>query len=374
MFAVLTIALKNLRRKKLRTLMTVCGTAIGLSLFVVLMTTAHGVTYQLHHLIDSYGIEIAVQAGGAPNPISSRIPMADIERLATVEGVDSASGIVIGSKRLAWNHYFVILGIDAFDPVLKRFPLLKGRIFSNRGGKEVMIGSLLAAKRSLAVGDYLHLERQGDFFISGIFNAGSPVFDGAAFMNIAAAQKVLQRGQDVNLLLVRLKTGYRAKALIERLSNRFPHLDINKGFDFISQIRVFRTINGFAEIVAMISLIACCITVTNILLIAISERTKEIGILMTIGWSRWRIVQIILAESMSICIVGSLLGNLLGTFTLWGINNSRMLGIGWVPVFPSFDIFGLSIIIGVIMACISSLYPAVVASRLLPADALRFVT
>jgi len=54
------------------------------------------------------------------------------------------------------------------------------------------------------------------------------------------------------------------------------------------------------------------------------------------------------------------------------MNNSRMLGIGWVPVWPPIEIVGMAIAIGMTMGCLSTVYPGVVASRMLPANALRF--
>jgi putative ABC transport system permease protein len=371
MNAIFNIALKNLRRNKIRTTLTICGTAIGLSLFIALMTISQSVKFQIRHLIDSYGIDIAIQAGGAPNPISSRIAVENIDLLSRIEGVSSASGFVVGSKRLPWNHYFVLLGANATDSVLSRFPIVRGHIFSN-SAKEMIIGSLLAQKRGLQVNDTFNLDRHGDFLITGIFNTGSRVFDGAALMGLPVAQQVLQRGEDVNLIMVRLVEGYPLKTTIRSIQESFPHLEVMRGFDFISQIRVFRTVNTFAEAVALISLIACCITVTDTLLMAIAERTKEIGILMTIGWSQWQVVWTILSESILICMLGSILGSFLGTLFLWIMNNSRMLGIGWVPVWPPFEIIGMAVALGMVMGCLSAVYPGVVALHMLPADALRF--
>lgn len=371
MSAIFHIVVKNLVRNKLRTVMTVCGTGIGLSLFVVLMTIAQGVKLQLNHMIDSYGIDIAIQAGGAPNPISSRVAAADIDAVSRVEGVDAASGFVVGSKRLSWNRYFVIIGADSDDVVLNRFPLVQGRVFG-KDAREVMIGSLLARKRGLHVGDVFHLERFGDFAVTGIFNTGSGVFDGAAFMGLSAAQDVLQRGDHVNLIAVRLAPGYALKTVIQSIQNRLPHLEVTQGFEFVSQIRLFRTISGFAEAVALIALIAGCIMVTDTLLMAISERTKEIGILMTIGWSRWLIIRTLLGESILVCLVGSVLGNLLGTVFLWMTNSREMLGLGWVPHWPPVYIAVSAVALGVVMGCVSTIYPGVVTARMMPATALRF--
>lgn len=351
--------------------MSICGTAVGLSLFVVLMTISQSLKSQIHHMINSFGVDIVIQAGGAPNPISSRILLTDINGLLEIEGVQSASGLVVGSKRLSWNHYFVLLGAEPSDPVMNRFPLLHGRVFSGNR-KEIMIGSLLARKRNVHVNDTIHLDRHGDYLVTGIFSTGSRVFDGAAFMGMAQAQAVLQRGDHVNLIVTRLSETSSVKQVMHLIAARFSHLEVMRGFEFVSQIRMFKTINGFAEAVAAISLIACCITVMDTLLMAISERTREIGILMAIGWSRWHIVWIILFESILICLAGSVLGNILGTLFLWTTNNSQLLGIGWMPVWPSVAIVWTSIILGVTMGCMSAIFPSVVASRMMPVTALRF--
>ena len=371
MHAIFTIATKNLFRNKLRTSMTVCGTAVGLSLFVVLMTIAQNLKSQTHHMIDSFGVDIVIQADGAPNPISSRISLTDVNGLLGIEGVKSVSGLVVGSKRFSWNHYLVLLGADPSDPVMDRFPLLHGRIFSDNH-KEIIIGSLLARKRKVQVNDTIHLDRHGDFLITGIFSTGSRAFDGSAFMGLTQAQALLQRGNNVNLIVTRLVEKSSVKQVMRSITEHFPHLEVRQGLDFVSQIRMFKTINGFAEAVAAISLIACCITVMDTLLMAISERTREFGILMAIGWSRWHIVWIILIESILICLAGSVLGNLLGTLFLWITNNSQLLGIGWVPVWPSMTITGTSIILGIAMGCLSAIFPSVVVSRMLPVTALRF--
>ncbi len=371
MRAIFNIAFKNLLRNRLRSIMTICGTGVGLSLFIVLMTIAHSVKGQLHHMIDGFGVDVVVQAGGTPNPISSRIAVSDIAALSALPGVRSASGLIVGSKRLSWNRYFVLMGADPSAPIMTQFPIVHGTIFS-KDEKQILIGSLLAKRRKLRVGDTIRLDRHGDYRICGIFNTGVRVFDGAAFLGLSQAQKVLQRKDQVNLVVARLDEQTSEKTVMARISEKFPHLEVMPGLDFVGQIRVFDTILGFAKAIGALSLIACCITVMDTLLMAISERTKEIGILMAIGWSRWQIVWIILSESLLICLMGSMAGNLFGTLFLWMTNDTQLLGIGWVPVFPSPTIAISAVGLGIAMGCMSAAYPAVVAWRMLPATALRF--
>lgn len=371
MRAIFNIATKNLFRNKLRSIMTICGTGIGLSLFIVLMTIAHSVKSQIHHMIDGFGVDVVVQAGGAPNPISSRIAVKDIAALSALPGVRSASGFVVGSKRLSWNRYFVLLGADPSAPIMSRFPIIQGTIFTNEAN-QILVGSLLAKRRKLRIGDPFPLDHHGAYRICGIYNTGVRAFDGAAITELSQAQEVLQRGDQVNLMVVRVDGQAPLETVMATITKNLPHLEVMRGLDFVGQIRVFDTILGFAQAIAFLSLIACSITVMDTLLMAISERTKEIGILMAIGWSRWQIAWIVLSESLLICLLGSAAGNLFGALFLWMTSDSQLLGIGWVPVWPSATIALSAVGLGLAMGCMSAAYPAAIAWRMLPATALRF--
>jgi putative ABC transport system permease protein len=111
----------------------------------------------------------------------------------------------------------------------------------------------------------------------------------------------------------------------------------------------------------------------NTFFMAVSERTKEIGILMAMGWSRIMIMRTIISESMMICFLGGLLGNLMALVQLWFFHTINPEGLGWlVSMSVSVEIFWESMGLSLLLGWIGSLYPAFRASKLLPAEALRY--
>jgi putative ABC transport system permease protein len=106
---------------------------------------------------------------------------------------------------------------------------------------------------------------------------------------------------------------------------------------------------------------------------AVSERTREIGILMAIGWGRSMIMKTIILEALILCLAGGFIGNLLGLFQNWAFNVLNPEELAWlVPVSIPWEISLESIGLALLLGIAGSLYPALRASRLLPAEALRY--
>ncbi len=145
-----------------------------------------------------------------------------------------------------------------------------------------------------------------------------------------------------------------------------------RGGDFVGQISLIQTVDTAAWAISIIALISSCIVVMNTLVMAVSERTKEIGVLMAIGWSRSRIMRTIIWESLIICFVGGLLGNLMGLALLWGLQFVHSSGLLlWASVSGIPRTILLTMGISLLLGLVSSLYPAFLSTRLLPAEALR---
>jgi putative ABC transport system permease protein len=104
---------------------------------------------------------------------------------------------------------------------------------------------------------------------------------------------------------------------------------------------------------------------------AVGERTREIGILRAVGWSKARIVRSLVVESLVLCLLSGLLGNLLALLFLRALEGTGSTGFGWVPVVVPLRVFWASLSISGIVGLASALYPAGVCAALSPAQALR---
>jgi putative ABC transport system permease protein len=365
------IVLRNIFRNKLRNFLTLLGVAVGILVFVTSFSVSSGFKSQITDLIKRNSIDITVQAKGAATPLVSRIAVSDFLKLRSEPSVRDVSSLIIGSIKVSWNSYFIIAGISSSETLLSKFVMIEGRP-PQPGRRELILGSLAAGQLNYRSGNKILLFDDEVFTITGIYNFGSRIMDSAAVLDIADAQLLLKTDQYINMAFIQLEIGSDARQVMERIQKRFPNLSVQTSADFHSQLRMFHTIDMFVWVISLISLFTCCIVVMNTFFMAVSERTKEIGILMAVGWSRFRIFRMILGEAMIICLAGGILGNVAGFIFFSVINRINDIGLGWMPTSIPPEIVSQSLAISIGLGIICSCYPAVVASMLLPVDALRY--
>ena len=365
------VAIRNLYRQKIRNLLTLLGVAMGISVFVSSVSVSNGFKTQIQDIVKSYSIDITVQEKGAATPVISKIPVSEYRALQGLTGVKKVSALIMGSIRAPWNPYFLVAGISSIEPLSSKISILEGRFFTP-GNREVILGAVAAKQLGYTVGNKIFLTDNEMFSITGIFSIGSKIVDGAAILDIQDAQHLFKRDNFINMAFLQLDQGSRPEKVVEQINRSFPRLTAIRSEEMVGQIRLFETVELFVGVISAISLLTCCIVVMNTLFMAISERTKEIGILLAVGWSRLMIFRTILYEAMLLCFLGGILGNIIGLASLWFFGRSHVVGLGWIPSSIPPIIVIESIGLAVFLGIVSSFYPAIHASRLLPAVALRY--
>ncbi|MBN1630457.1 MAG: ABC transporter permease [Thermoleophilia bacterium] len=365
------IAIRNIARNKRRSLLTALGAAVGIMILSSLTSVSEGLRSQIQDTIQTYGIDLAVQSKGAASPFGSKITSDDYEALAGTEGIESVSSMVIGAVKTPWNPYFLVMGIAPVDTLAERLNILDGSMLeAEKGG--ILLGQLASKTAEGGVGDRLSLSGQEEYAVKGIYASGSNMLDNAAVLDISDAQRILSREGFVNLALIRLKQGVPVAEAADLIEARLPGLSVVRSGEFAGQISLIRVVDTSAWAISLIALLGSCIVVMNTLVMAVSERTKEIGILMAIGWSRSRIMRTIVWESLIICFVGGLVGCLVGLFLIWGLQFVHPAGLWlWASVSGIPRVVLISVGISLLLGVVSSLYPAFVSTRLQPAEALR---
>jgi putative ABC transport system permease protein len=366
------IAAKNLFRNKIRSLMTVLGVAVGVSIFVSLTSISNGFKSQLQDIVRGYSIDIVVLSKEAATPFGSRISSLEYDTLLKVEGIRSISAVIMGPTKSAWNPYFLLIGISSFESFATKLGIVEGRVFT-AGKKEALIGDAVAKRFGLHANDQIALAGEDAFTITGIYMSGGRTFDGGAIVDLRDARRILKRDDSINMAFIQVAGGRNPKEVAERINTRFQGLSAIRGGEFVGEIRLIKVIEASALTISIISFLACCFIVVNTLMMAVTERTKEFGVLMAIGWGRFMIAKTILFEAILICLAGGILGNLIGIAQLWLFNYINPEGIGWwVSLSGNVNIFLQSLGLSALLGLVSSLYPALLTSKLLPAEALRY--
>jgi putative ABC transport system permease protein len=346
--------------------MTILGAAVGIAIYVAVVAITNNLEKETKQVIDDYNADITVQGKGAPSPLHSRIKSEDIDALKAMLG-NQVDPLVVGALRENWNSYVMLLGVPL--SLLPRFGLLEGSA-PLPGGRDVMIGTILAQELGLKAGGSIPLGG-GSAIVTGIYSMGNRLVDGGVVADIAEAQRLLGKEGQINIALVRIRNKGEVKNLIRDINRRFPRLNALPTADFVGNIRLFRTIGTFTKSVAIICFFGSCLVVTNTLLMALSERTREVGILMAVGWRPWLVIRMLLAESVTLCLCGAVAGNGMAILILKFLNNSKAVGFGWIPVTISPATFLGSLGVTILLALIALIWPATIVYKLSPVEALR---
>lgn len=361
------IVVRNLLRNKVRSLITLLGASFGLATFVTLTAIADRVKGGVRDVIEAYQGDVTVQSRRAATPPGSRIPSSDLDRLADLEGVDSVAPVVLGAVRTPWSPFFLVIGVP--EALADRVAITGGRRFRG-GAPEVLLGELALRRVGAGVGASISLADR-EFTVVGVHATGAPMVDGAALLDLAAAQQMLGQEGFVNLAVLRTRPGVPAGRVVEAVRRHAPHLTASTAEDFVGHLEIFRTVDTFARGVSAVALLACCFVVTNTLLISAWERTREMGILMAVGWSKARIVASLLGESLVLCAAAGLLANGLAVLFLFALDRTQSTGVGWLPLSVRPGLFWASLGISALLGLASAAYPAAVSAAVAPAQALR---
>ena len=363
------IALRNLWRSPLRSLMTVLGIAGGIALYVAISAIVADLQQQINGAISAYNLEVVVYERRATSPFSSRITAAQMDGLKAAYGA-ALTPIVVGTLNETWNAYAMVLGVE--PEFAQRIPLVAGRRFSP-GQRELVLGEINAQRLGLRPGQTLRVDGQ-EYTVAGIYRTGSRLFDGGLMTELGAVQKMLAQTdgpRQYTLALLQAPNRDARERLIAGISAGFPALRAIPGTEFAGSLRLLKVVDTFAHTISIVALVGACLVVTNTLLTAVAERTREIGILMAIGWTPWRVLRMLLAESLVLCALGAAAGNALALALLQVVNRMESVGYGWVPTRVSALLVADSAAAALLLALAALAWPAALLWRVQPLAALR---
>jgi ABC-type antimicrobial peptide transport system permease subunit len=222
----------------------------------------------------------------------------------------------------------------------------------------------------LHVGDTLRFSGSA-FRIVGIYETGSGLEDGAVVLPLEEAQALALQPRRVSVLYLKLSDPSQADEVQARIERHYPDLSIATSAGFADQEQLFDLLDGIAVAISGLAVVIGGITMTNTLWMSVFERTREIGVLRSLGWRRRQVMGLILGEALLLALVGGVVGSVLGVLAIMAIGRSRsLLGVFGSQLSPA--LFGRALVTVLVLGLIGGAYPAWWASRLLPVEALQY--
>jgi putative ABC transport system permease protein len=360
----------NLVHRPIRSLISIFAIAIEVTLILVIVGLSMGILKDSTQRTAGIGADVIVRPPGSSNMISVSgqpvsIKVADVLRQEPHVAVVAP---VITQITTGGGTVEVIYGIDydTFESLGRPFRFLSGGKF--QGPNDIIIDEYVADSSKMKVGDMMTVLNQ-PYRVSGIVEPGK---GGRKFLPMATMQELLSAQGKASIFYVKLDDPKQADAFVKQLKAepRFTGYQVVSIEEYISQMVPSR-IPGFSAFINVVIGVAVCIgfiVIFQSMYTAVMERTREIGILKSMGASKAYIVGLILRETALLAIVGILVGIILSFAARAGIINR----------FPTLRVLVeqswiiRATLIALIGALLGALYPAFRAAQKDPIDALAY--
>jgi putative ABC transport system permease protein len=288
----------------------------------------------------------------------------------------------------------------AGDPEKERQLLLLQRSIAPggrylRGPRDLIMGSALAKALRFRVGDTVRVMTSGSdfalhlkkFVVTGLFTTGMNVFDDMMFqIGLADAQDLLRTGDAVQQIVIMLKNYRKAETAAARIRSDISDTSISVtpwtrvGDTYATVLLVTRIYDWIYVVIALLG----AFIISNIMMMAVLERRREIGILKSMGFRKGQVMLMFLTEGVALGLVGSLAGAALGCgitafFHVQGLDLTTFMSRINVPLdnvlYPTIGASNVvySVALGTILAAFVSVAPARQASRMNAVDAIKSV-
>jgi len=399
-------AFRSLFANKLRSLLTILGIVIGVASVIAMVSLGRGVQGSLNSQFAGMGSSL-LNVMPMPNPTIPNpqpLTLGDIEALSNPYNVSAVSGVAASLSQAGLAGYgsressVTIFGVTANYTTMNGYKLIEGRFLSEEDvlgqGTVAVLGSQTARKlfdrQRGIVGEVIRLQGQPYRVVGVLETRGSATFglsagDGSILVPLSTAQTrllpqpVRDQVAQIDVLISHPDALDEATEQIKQVLRVRHETPVGvEDFYVFAPKQLLDSLNQMTNVltiflggVAAISLLVGGIGIMNIMLVSVTERTREIGLRKALGASRRDILLQFLAESIVLSLVGGLLGILAGWLIGIGINMVAQSSGSDLTITMNFSAVLLATAFSSAIGIFFGFYPANRAANLTPVEALR---
>jgi putative ABC transport system permease protein len=363
------LALRNLRRRPVRTTLSILGIGLAVGGALALIALSHSIQDSSREAINELGDDFVVAQKGASDIFGGFIPEATIERIAAIPGVARVSGELFMFAPSTGLRSVLTLGWPDGSDLWKKVPLREGRLPGSGERHVAVLGDTAAAALGKKLDDELTLVGE-KFHIIGISNYTTVINRGLALVPLIDLQEASYRMRQVTVIHVNIEHGAVAPARVQEAIEAPGDVTAATADDMLKNDRNLAILDAVSLAISIIAVALGALSVLSALVMAIQERTREIGILAAIGWSNTRIMASIVLEGMLMCAIGCVLGVLLSFLAAFAFPHIPAIG-NLISFKPSVAVIAPILGAAFALCLLGSLFPAWRAIRMVPAEALR---
>ena len=394
----LLLAFRELRRNVMRSILTILGIVIGVAAVITMVTIGGGATVQVRQQIASMGSNLLMvtpgkRLGPAQSTVNIPFKQSDLEAIASeVSLIKAAAPVSSQSVKAIFgnqNWSTQVTGTDNSYIMVTNRSIRSGREFTEgeeRSGASVCIAGETVIKKLFggqdAMGEKIRLEKFSCEIIGVLQGKGQSTMgidqDDMVMIPITTFQRRIAGNQDVGMIMISVQEGVATEKVqkdIEQLLRVRRHLSSSDddNFNVMDMKEIVKMLTGTTQMmtallsaVAAVSLLVGGIGIMNIMLVSVTERTREIGIRLAIGAFEREVLMQFLVEAVVLSSFGGLIGIVLAlTASVWLAN---ILG---VPFVFNAGIVLVAFLFSAAVGVIFGYFPAMKAARLDPIEALR---
>jgi putative ABC transport system permease protein len=356
----------NIRSRPTRTFISILAVALGVILMLVVGGIVSGTLNDYLGRTIAMGADFILQPPGSSvfyafSAAELNVKLAN--KLLEVPGVAAVTPVL---SKFSTSDFGLIFGIDmaSYDQFAGRLQILSGH--SSLKDDEVIVDKLYADARKLKPGMTLTVLNH-KFTVSGICRPGSVV---RVFVPLKTLQMLNGTPDRVTIMFIKAAPNANLDKVFRELTHDFPGNALVRASDSSLLLADTRLpgLNEFRATVVLVSMLLSFMVILLAMYTTIFERTREIGILKSLGASRRFIVGMILKESVMICSLGALLGICVSEI----IRKAVIVKFPTLQVAMSFDDVTKGLILGLLAGTLGALYPAYKAARMDPVKALSY--